>query len=122
MVMNHYNHKGITPVTNTGLIKSKFPCLKIPAPSADRQSDLPMLSPISQFRKVLAPFSELSAIPFVQPCLYSVPVASRGWSFMRPCATRNAEGVSSHFHTSTRSHSHIIKKRELLALSERGGA
>ena len=35
----------------TGLCKRSVPSLKTPAPSAARQSDLPMHSPISQFRK-----------------------------------------------------------------------
>ena len=42
--------------------KSNVPCLKVPDPSAVRQSDLPMQSPISQFLKGLAQLSELSAV------------------------------------------------------------
>ena len=46
-------------------------------PSAARQSDLPMHSQISQFWKVLAQFSELSAIYFAQPCVQGInPVFS----------------------------------------------
>ena len=38
--------------SNTGLCKRNVSCLKIPAPSAAKQSDLPMYSPINQFQKV----------------------------------------------------------------------
>ena len=51
------------------VVGKNFPCLKIPAPSVARQSGLPMHSPISQFRKVLAQFYEFSAISFAQPYL-----------------------------------------------------
>ena len=37
--------------------------------NAARQSDLPMHSPISQFRKILPKISENSAISFAQPCI-----------------------------------------------------
>ena len=52
----------------TGLCKRITPCLKIPVPSGARQRDMPMLRPISQFRKVLAQFSEPSAMSSSQPC------------------------------------------------------
>ena len=54
---------------HTGMCKRDVPCLKIPAPSAARRSDLPMHSPICQFLKVLAQFSELRAISLLNPVL-----------------------------------------------------
>ena len=57
----------------TALCKKVVPCLNIPALSAARQTDLPMHSPISKFRKVLFIFSELSAIYFAQSCTVKYP-------------------------------------------------
>ena len=56
----------------TGLCKRSVPSLKTPAPSAARQSDLPMHSPISQFRKVLAQFFQLGAISVARPCTTTI--------------------------------------------------
>ena len=56
--------------------KRNVPCLKIPAPSAAMLIDLPMHIPISQFWKVLAQFSELSAVYFAQPCTFKCKLLS----------------------------------------------
>ena len=53
----------------TELCKRNVPYLKIPALSAGSQSDLPMHSPISQFRKVLAHSLNLAPFLLLDPVL-----------------------------------------------------
>ena len=50
------------------VVLKNCPLFENSRPNAAWQSYLPMHSPISQFGKVLAKFSQLSAIYFAQPC------------------------------------------------------